>query len=204
MKIDKFPSKLGEKERVTDTHVYFVRGPLSQWFHSPFKAQIAFMEAMEYAGGVTEFQNCEQYMMYHKALLMKDGDTAKKILATDDPSILKQLGREVKNYDEELWDKFRFYVVAMGNSHKFSKSPFKEYLLSTGTRTLVEAAWYDHIWGVGLKQDDDSILDESNWKGTNLLGKALMAAREYLLNGELPYLRAFADEFEKIQNNYRS
>ena len=39
---------------------------------------------------------------------------------------------------------------------------------------LVEAAPCDKIWGIGLEKEDEKILDERNWKGTNLLGKCLM------------------------------
>lgn len=30
-----------------------------------------------------------------------------------------------------------------------------------------------YFWGVGLKEDDSKILNESNWEGLNLLGKCL-------------------------------
>ena len=73
----------------------------------------------------------------------------------------------------------RFAVVTFGNHLKFnSDGDLEKFLESTGTRTLVESAWYDNTWGVKLAQDDDAILDESNWQGQNLLGKALMTVRD--------------------------
>ena len=117
--------------------------------------------------------------MHGKALFMKDVETAKLIMEATKPSVIKDLGREVKNYDEELWSKVRFAVVTYGNYLKFnSDGNLEKFLESTGTRTLVEAAWYDNTWGVKLAQDDDAILDESNWQGQNLLGKALMTVRD--------------------------
>ena len=54
----------------------------------------------------------------------------------------------------------------------------KEALLDTGNKILVEGSPVDKVWGVGLNYNDEYILDSSNWKGSNLLGKALMEVRE--------------------------
>jgi len=53
-------------------------------------------------------------------------------------------------------------------------------LLMTGSKILVEASPEDCIWGVGLEENDPLILDEANWKGQNLLGKALMKVRDVI------------------------
>jgi ribA/ribD-fused uncharacterized protein len=63
----------------------------------------------------------------------------------------------------------------------FNKN-LKEKLLETGDKILVEASPIDLIWGVGLHEDDDKILDEANWKGENRLGKVLMKVRDYFDN----------------------
>ncbi|KAH8204204.1 hypothetical protein TruAng_001624 [Truncatella angustata] len=55
-------------------------------------------------------------------------------------------------------------------------SGFREVLLGTGNRELVEASPYDRIWGVGFREEDAERNRES-W-GANLLGKALMEVRE--------------------------
>ena len=51
-------------------------------------------------------------------------------------------------------------------------------------KTFVEASPYDRIWGVGLAQDDPAIDDERNWKGRNLLGKAITEVRDILSAGK--------------------
>ena len=52
--------------------------------------------------------------------------------------------------------------------------------MDTGDLYLVEGAWYDRVWGVGLAWDDDRILDVNNWQGTNWLGETLMRVRAAL------------------------
>lgn len=157
-------------ERVTATHVYFWNGVFSQWYISPFKA------------GDMGFNCAEQYMMARKALHFKDDKTLNEIMSTRSPRTQKAWGRKVKNFDEASWDAVKKQTVYDGTYLKFSQNEtLKQMLLNTGSKTIVEASPYDKIWGVGLHFDDDDILDESKWRGENLLGKALMEVREELI-----------------------
>ena len=45
---------------------------------------------------------------------------------------------------------------------------------------IVEAAPRDKIWGVGMGKTNEDIKIPANWKGTNILGWALMEARKEL------------------------
>lgn len=153
--------------KTTNTHVYFWDGPFSQWYKSPFQCDNIW------------FQNAEKWMMYQKAMYFKDTNTANMILRWADPSKIKKLGRQVEGFDERLWADVRENIVFYGNMLKFTQnSELMTQLINTGLRTLVEASPYDKVWGVGLKEDDPLILDESNWKGKNLLGKCLMKVRQ--------------------------
>ena len=58
-------------------------------------------------------------------------------------------------------------------------------LLKTGDIILAEASPYDKIYGIGLKPNDPRVQDPTQWKGQNLLGKALMKVREELSFGKL-------------------
>lgn len=121
---------------------------------------------------------CEQYMMFKKAKLFKDEEAAKQILHESEPALQKKLGREVQGYLSEVWDQHKFGIVWYGNYLKFSQhADLRSRLLATGEKILVEASPHDLIWGVGYESHDDQILQPSNWRGQNLLGKVLMLVR---------------------------
>jgi ribA/ribD-fused uncharacterized protein len=157
-------------ERITDTHVFFWGSELSNWYNCKF----------EYLGNT--FSNSEQAFMSRKAAYFEDWEIFEKILKTgQNPKTAKKLGREIKNFNAEFWTEVCFEEMVDVNFAKYSQnSDLKELLLSTGDKTLVEASPYDTVWGIGLHWEDDDCLDENKWKGTNLLGKALMEVRKLL------------------------
>ena len=161
----------------TDTHVFFYRGPFSQWAPSPFRAVLA----GDPSGVTRTFANAEQWMMFCKATLFEDREAAEVIAKTPDPRAVKALGRRVRNFDAERWSEMAFEVVCAGNVHKFGQTPTLWPLLdATADKILVEASPTDCVWGIGLAESDPLIFDESRWRGQNLLGLALMVARERL------------------------
>ena len=144
-------------------------GYLSNWYPSPFTVE------------KKNFSSMEQFMMYRKAICFGDEAVAKNILSTDDASQIKALGRQVKNYDEHIWNGIRQIVVYKGLLAKFSQNKnLKDRLKFTGEAILAECAVKDLIWGVGLSMKDPDRLDKTKWKGQNLLGYTLMMVRECL------------------------
>ena len=155
--------------KTTDTHVYFWRGEFSNWH----PCQFVYLD--------NTFHSTEQAFMWRKAMCFKDKETADKILLTTDSQQAKRLGRLIKNYNEEIWGTARFWFMVYVNIQKFKQNPnLKKLLIDTENRILVEASPYDKIWGVGLEEENPLILDEKNWLGTNLLGKALMEVRNMI------------------------
>lgn len=141
-------------------------GYLSNWYMSDF----------EYDG--VKFCCSEQYMMYSKAVLFRDYNTAKKIMDTRDCRKIKQLGREVRNFDGAVWDKYKCDIMYRGLLEKFVQNKqLKELLLATGDDILAECAVHDKIWGIGLSMTDPKRTDQRFWRGQNLLGKTLMNVR---------------------------
>jgi len=132
------------------------------------------------------YTSAEQFMMAEKARLFADPDTRTKILATDDPSHAKKLGRQVRGFDDAEWTQVRFELVTRGNLAKFeADESLRRYLLSTRDDVLVEASPTDRIWGIGLARDDAGANDPHKWRGLNLLGFALMRTRA-ILRDQLP------------------
>lgn len=155
--------------KTTDTHVYFWNGIYSNWY--PCKIYDEFSKL--------NFENTEQAFMWYKANLFKDDEVKKQIELTGNPKLVKQLGRQIKNYDDVIWNEARFGWMLAVNLMKFSQHQYlRQALIETGTRTMVEASPLDKVWGVGLDENNPLILDERNWQGQNLLGKVLMRVRE--------------------------
>lgn len=147
-------------------------GYLSNWYLSDFEMN------------KTKFSSMEQFMMYQKALYFHDADIALKILETSDVAYIKQLGRTIKNYNENAWNGVRQIIVYEGLTAKFSQNQFlKKQLLNTKECLLAECAVKDKIWGIGLSMTDTNRLDQSKWSGQNLLGYTLMMVRKQLKNG---------------------
>lgn len=123
----------------------------------------------------------EQYMMAQKALLFNDIEAYEKIISSWNPYDIKKYGRKVKDFDPEVWDRYKVSIVLTGNFNKFDQSEdLKNFLLSTGNKILVEASPYDRIWGVGMHENDPRINNPKEWAGKNLLGFTLTAVREEL------------------------
>ncbi len=145
------------------------KGCLSQWWPSPFTV-----------GGDT-FATAEHYMMWRKAHLFDDHDLAASMLTVEHPKDVKALGREVRGFDQSVWEATRYDIVVTGNKHKFAQhEDLREFLLATGEQVLVEASPDDRIWGIGMAADDPHAADPALWRGQNLLGFALGEVRELL------------------------
>lgn len=127
--------------------------------------------------GEITFTSAEQFMMYAKACLFRDGARAAAILASPHPRQQKALGRRVVGFEEAGWDRVKFEVVRAGSRAKFTQNAeLGRKLLGTGGATLAEASGRDRVWGIGFREDE-AMGRRGEW-GLNLLGKALMEVRE--------------------------
>jgi ribA/ribD-fused uncharacterized protein len=141
----------------------------SQWFEAAFTVD-----------GVA-YRTAEHFMMAGKARLFGDVETCECILAARTPGDAKKLGREIRGFDEAAWVAARLDIVTQGNVAKFSQNAeLGAFLLGTGKQVLVEASPVDAVWGIGMAATDAGAQDPRAWRGLNLLGFALMAARETL------------------------
>lgn len=111
-----------------------------------------------------KFWCINQELHYQKAILFHDHTTAQQILAEqNDATKIKQLGRQVQNYNDDKWCQVRYEVCRNALHAKFAQNEeLKRVLLGTGTLFIVEAA-KDAVWGIGCVEftanasDDDGI-----------------------------------------------
>lgn len=139
---------------------FFLNGKLSNWYPSEFILRSI------------KFTCIEQCMMYNKAMVFGDIDTAQKILSENNPAKQKELGRQVKHYKDSLWVSIRYNIVRNAIYAKFKQNKdLEEYLKSLKGYNIVEASSEDRVWGIGF-EEDDALENIDNW-GQNLLGKIL-------------------------------
>src|SRR5450756_1197410 len=93
----------------------------------------------------------QSYMMYAKAILFNDEESAHRILnRARTPRSAKRMGKKVNNFNEETWTQHKQKIVIRGLYFKFSRNKsLRDRLMATGVRALVEASPSDRIWGIG-------------------------------------------------------
>ena len=164
--------------RITDKYVFFYKDWLSNYQKTNFYYPDINLQ-------IFNFTSTEQAFMYFKAIHFKDYSTAEKIYEIrDNPDACRKLGRLVKNYDDNEWNKIRrelFYDLNYQKYYQDKKLIEKLLDPKFDNKIFVEASPIDKIWGVGLAEDNDLILDPRNWKGLNYLGGIITSVRENLL-----------------------
>lgn len=150
----------------------------SQWFYSPFVVD-----------GI-EYKTTEHWMMAHKAKLFGDNKAFEELIKADKPGEVKDIGRQIMGFDEIKWNDKKFEIVKAGNIHKFHQNKkLKDFLLGTADKVIVEASPTDTIWGIGLTKDSSMVDNPYSWRGSNLLGFALMETRDFLKQfGDFEYV----------------
>ena len=159
------------------------------WGHQPSKDGSIIKTCMsqwwkaEFTEEAVVYKTAEHYMMAQKAKLFNDMEVFEKIIAKESPKDVKDLGRQIKNFDAALWNANKYQIVKQGNYMKFSQNEsLKQFLIQTKNKILVEASPVDAIWGIGLAEDSPKAKNSIEWRGENLLGFALMEVRDEIKN----------------------
>lgn len=138
-------------------------GIFSQWYPKAFIAD------------GKEYPTAEHYMMSAKASLFKDYEMEEKIRKELDPEKVRDMGRQIKNFDGKIWNKHKFDLVCAGNRAKFRDPELRSVMLATGNKFMVEASPVDRIWGVGFTAEEAPRHVDA-W-GENLMGHVMMKVR---------------------------
>jgi len=129
--------------------------------------------------------NCsEQWFMYQKCLTFDPNNNRLRclILTELNPKMVKKYGRQVKNFDEDIWNSKKYDIMVDALRLKFNQNlEIKKKLLSTKGKKLYEASPYDKIWGIGVNYQTANHINKNSY-GQNLLGKALIQVRDELDN----------------------
>uniref|UniRef100_A0A6V2S337 NADAR domain-containing protein n=2 Tax=Emiliania huxleyi TaxID=2903 RepID=A0A6V2S337_EMIHU len=123
----------------------------------------------------------EKLIMLCKAAAMRDYASFDAIARARTPAEAKRLGRGVSPWDERLWTRV---VCTVAHAIVLAKARgvphFRAALLQTGRALIAEATSNDRHWGIGLDEGHASVQTPALWRGSNILGWALMEAREVI------------------------
>lgn len=135
--------------------------------YSNFYPCVVYFEAMEFPSVEHAYVAAKSYnMLFRKEISEMPPDSA---------GLAKRKGRSINLRPD--WDLVKLSVMRSLLEQKFSQSPFREQLLSTGDAILIEGNyWHDNYWG------DCFCTKCKNIKGKNRLGKLIMKIREELKN----------------------
>lgn len=161
--------------RIENGYYFFWKDKIfNNWKSSIFK-----LECLD--GKTRKFYTSEQSFMALKAQFFNDEEIFNKIINEEDPKICQELGRTIKNFNEEQWKEVREDFMFISVFEKFVQNEeLKNELLKYSHLIFVETSPYDKIWGIGISENDDDCLNEKKWKGLNLLGKTLSRVAEAL------------------------
>ena len=93
---------------------------------------------------------------------------------------------DIANFNKDEWNKSAENLCYEGIRQKFVQNPhLHNYLLDTGTKTLVEAS-YNNVWGTGKPLGSEDSLNPTKWKSIGILGRILMRIRDTTYEGSTP------------------
>lgn len=174
-----FVSHKPAKEPMTHCLSNFRQGAGSPLYYEvlPSSAQGA-----DFLAGSTLCSCSEEMIMLNKAALFGDEAVWDQVVVMaserGDPRRTKALGRAVERFDDGVWRRHLLSIAADAVVCKMTQdAEARSQLMGTGSRLLAEANANDCVWGVGLPMDAASLNDPREWRGSNVLGWALMSCR---------------------------
>ena len=109
--------------------------------------------------------------MYEKARLFQDERIMLSMLDDENPAVAKKLGRQIRGFDEETWNREKGRIVFEGNLHKFAQDGVallgciqagQENRISLAPDLKNSLAVVDHFEAEQVKLIDDYI-ERAGW-----------------------------------------
>ena len=123
---------------------------------------------------------CEQLIQHKKVQLFGDKIAEVQILVSTTAMECKTEAKNIRYYDQQLWEESAKSLCYDGIKSKFAQNPWlKSLLLSTNDEILAEAT-FDKVWGTGLPLHQRDCTNRTQWHGIGIMGEILMAIREEL------------------------
>jgi len=143
--------------------------------------EIAGVSDTESFAPVVHCDYSEKAIMLCEAAVMGNAVYYKKIASADSPAECKSLGREITPWHQERWNSVVCGVAVAVLRQKFAVPALRDVLLSTGDKLLCEATAGDKVWAIGISIKMPKVYEvPARWKGSNVLGYALMKVRSIL------------------------
>lgn len=115
----------------------------------------------------------EKVFMLMKAMKFGTPEEISAINSAPTPREAKKLGRKIKGFVPEEWDKIKVEAMMFALRWKWDQcQDFRDALITLRENFLVEASPVDRIWGIGFTFD--KAMDNVDKWGQNLLGICLM------------------------------
>uniref|UniRef100_A0A915DWN1 NADAR domain-containing protein n=1 Tax=Ditylenchus dipsaci TaxID=166011 RepID=A0A915DWN1_9BILA len=130
-----------------------------------------------------EHKSAERYYWYKMAEKFDDQEAAKKILTAPNVNAAEAAMKEIKNFDEEVWNKEKLQHWEDGQLLKLKQVRAISNLLVYSQTTYIAVASQDKCFGTGWRKNREESNKPIFWDGLNEGGKILMKIRQQLKEG---------------------
>ena len=136
------------------------------------------------------FQSSEHAYQWRFCTYIHREDLAEEILGAPSPAKAKEIASRVPNHLRGNWGDHKLDAMRDILAAKVQSCPdFRQALIDSGTKNLVEAVKSDRFWSCGLNPSEAATTKRLYHPGQNQLGRLLEAIRTEIkknINNELP------------------
>jgi ribA/ribD-fused uncharacterized protein len=129
-----------------------------------------------------DYPSVEHYYQAKKAEKFDESEV-EKIMKAKTTKAVKAIGKKIKNFNQEEWDKIKYGIMQEGIKAKFVQHPeLRKQLQETGDRKIGYADARNVFWGIGSSEGIEKSKHPEKWRGKNMIGHILMELREEFKN----------------------